>query len=148
MIAVFVSNRLPSPSTQGLSPYQLMFDCSLDYSILKTFGCLCFPVIPKANQLKLDCIATHCCFLGYTTKYKGYLCLNVANSTILISQDVHFDESSFLFKSPTITMPSPPLLPDNDHFLDHDLQSPLPLLSTTSNIALPTHPEQFHSHFL
>jgi hypothetical protein len=43
--AVFLINRLPSPSLDGKTPYEILFSKSPDYSMLRTFRCLCFPYL-------------------------------------------------------------------------------------------------------
>lgn len=45
--ATFVINRTPSNNTQGMSPYELLYNHSLDLNLLKIFGCQCFPIIPR-----------------------------------------------------------------------------------------------------
>lgn len=81
----FKINRLPSPLLHNISPFESLFQCPLDYSILKSYGCNCFPLIPKGNRSKLDPMTTTQCFVGYSTNHKGYLCLQMENDKITTS---------------------------------------------------------------
>lgn len=40
--ATFLINCLPSPVTNNRSPYEMLYDRFLDYSLLKTNGCCCY----------------------------------------------------------------------------------------------------------
>jgi len=51
---VYVINQLPTPTLQGISPFQKLFSKPPDYSFLRVFGSQCFPnLAPYAkNKLK------------------------------------------------------------------------------------------------
>lgn len=57
--AIFLINRLPSVSTQSLSPYEPIHRSKPDYSFLKTFSCLCFPYLRPYNKHKFDFRSKH-----------------------------------------------------------------------------------------
>ncbi|KAI0510738.1 hypothetical protein KFK09_011347 [Dendrobium nobile] len=110
--AVYLINRMPTPTTNHVSTVQLMFQNKPDYSHLRTFGCECFPLLPSHSHTKLQPNSVPCTFLGYADNHKGYRCLNNSNNNIIISRNVKFVETSFPFKlqhppSPTV---SPALL--------------------------------------
>ena len=44
-IAVFLINRIPSQNKKNKSPFQILFHRFPNYTILKTFGCLCYPFL-------------------------------------------------------------------------------------------------------
>jgi hypothetical protein len=50
---------------------------------------------PKASPPR----SCRCVFLGYSSDYKGYRCLDLTTNHLLISRHVVFDESSFPFAS-------------------------------------------------
>ena len=41
--AVYLINRMPTPTLKLLSPYEEIFGALPNYSKLKVFGCLCYP---------------------------------------------------------------------------------------------------------
>lgn len=94
---VFIANRLPTPVLENTSPFQKLFNRSPDYSLLRTYGCLCFPLIPKSTRSKLDMTSRPSCFIGYVREYKGYKCLDLFSGEIVISRNVLFDEDTLPF---------------------------------------------------
>lgn len=93
-IAVYLTNRLPSIDLQGISPMEKLFTMKPDYSILKIFGCLCFPSLRSYNNHKIDPKSTPCLFLGYSNQHKGYKSL-ASSGRLYISRHVLFDEQNF-----------------------------------------------------
>ena len=83
--AVFLINRLPSPSLAGKTPYELLFGKQPDYSMLRTFGCLCFPYLRDYSPNKLSPKSTPCVFLGYSTLHKGFRCLDRKTHRVYVS---------------------------------------------------------------
>ena len=65
LTAIFLINRLPSPILKNESPFSKLFKKSPDYTNLKAFGCLCYPLLrPYANH-KLSFRSKPCIFIGY-----------------------------------------------------------------------------------
>ncbi|KAL3835707.1 hypothetical protein ACJIZ3_010443 [Penstemon smallii] len=93
--AVYLINRLPTPSLLNKSPYETLFQKKPDYLFLKTFGCQCWPNLRPYNKHKMDPRSLPCIFIGYSTSHHGYMCLHVPTSRIYISRDVIFDENLF-----------------------------------------------------
>ncbi|KAI0527296.1 hypothetical protein KFK09_002895 [Dendrobium nobile] len=62
--AVYLINRLPSPTINRKSPIQLMFNKDPDYDNLRTFGCACFPCLPPHTSTKLQPNSVLCVFMG------------------------------------------------------------------------------------
>jgi hypothetical protein len=115
----FVIDRLPSVALSSNTPCQVLFSNSPDYIFFKVLGCACFPYTRPYVSNKFTPGFTPCVFLGYSSVYKGYKCLNLTTNEIYISKHVIFDETSFSFKQAflfffffqltiinTITMPS------------------------------------------
>lgn len=107
--AVYLINRMPSPVTQMISPFQKLFNKTPNYSKLRIFGCRCFPWLkPYANH-KLENRSTPCVFLGYSLSQSAYLCLQRDTGRIYVSRHVQFDENIFPFTQlPSHGSSSPP----------------------------------------
>uniref|UniRef100_A0A1X7TMT1 Integrase catalytic domain-containing protein n=1 Tax=Amphimedon queenslandica TaxID=400682 RepID=A0A1X7TMT1_AMPQE len=82
-IAVYLRNRSPTKSVNGLTPYEA----------LSVFSCMAYAHIPKEERRKLDIIAKRRVLVGYGTTVKGY-CQYCPENRIIYSRDVKFDESS------------------------------------------------------
>ncbi|PKU70959.1 Retrovirus-related Pol polyprotein from transposon TNT 1-94 [Dendrobium catenatum] len=119
LTASYLINRMPSQNTKNKSPYQLLYNKTPDYSILRAYGCECFPWIPPQNRHKLAPRATSCIFLGYSPSYKGYKCLHPTNNKITISRHVTFHENVFPFTqiSQTHHITAPHTIPNNPYLL-------------------------------
>ncbi|PKU87515.1 Retrovirus-related Pol polyprotein from transposon TNT 1-94 [Dendrobium catenatum] len=103
LTAAYLINRLPTSNTNYVSPLWRMFNSEPDYTRLHTFGCECFPLLPKHLRHKLQPNAVSCVFLGYASDQKGYKCLDRKTNKIIISRHVTFNEHSFPFLA---TIPS------------------------------------------
>lgn len=51
--SVFLMNRLPTHSLLGATPLEKLFEQKPDYTLLKVFGCSCFPNTRHTNKQKL-----------------------------------------------------------------------------------------------
>lgn len=60
--ALYTINWLLLPSDKSRSPYELLFNKLPDYSYLRGFGTLCYPLLPKVGRDKF--------FLGYALMQK------------------------------------------------------------------------------
>lgn len=96
--AVYLINRLPSPTTNHQSPFQVLHHTSPDYNFLHSFGCACFPLLTPYNKHKLQFKSSKCVFLGYSTVHKGYKCLS-QTGRLYISDSVIFNEQEFPYVS-------------------------------------------------
>ncbi|GMI65053.1 hypothetical protein HRI_000174600 [Hibiscus trionum] len=108
--AIFLINRLPSSALSGISPYQALFLQKPDYTFLRIFGCVCYPLLRPYNNHKFQFRSSPCTFLGYSPAHKGYKCVDV-NGRIYISRHVKFDESVFPFSSDCSSSASKNVLP-------------------------------------
>jgi hypothetical protein len=106
MTAVFLINRLPSPVLKNESPFSKLFKKSPDYTILKTFGCLCYPLLrPYANH-KLSFRSKPCIFIGYGGNQRGYRCLDPQTHKVYLSRHVVFNETQFPAKDMSLSQGS------------------------------------------
>lgn len=76
----------------------MLFHKIPDYTVMRVFGCSCYPYLRPYNHHKLAFRTDRCTFLGYSSLHKGYHCLH-PSSKVYISNHVVFDESSFPFGS-------------------------------------------------
>ena len=95
LCATYLINRMPLKPINFQTPYQLLFQHTPDFSILKTFGCLCYMTTQKQNRTKFDPRAIPCVFLGYAIGQKGYKVLDLQSHKIYVSRDVIFHELHF-----------------------------------------------------
>jgi len=96
--ATFISNHLPTPLSDGHSPYKKLFHKILDYSFLRMFECKCFPTILSTQQ-KLEPRSKQCVFIGYASNYKVYRCLDPITGRVYISRHVLFHEDVFPYRT-------------------------------------------------
>ncbi|KAJ1701542.1 hypothetical protein LUZ63_001321 [Rhynchospora breviuscula] len=97
--AVFVINRLPNSITGLISPFECLFKQQPQYSFLHVLGCSCYPWLRPYAQHKLEHRSEMCVFLGYSTVYKGYYCLEMKSGRVYVTRHVKFDETHLPFKS-------------------------------------------------
>jgi hypothetical protein len=76
LTSIYLINRLPSPVLQQESPFSKLFHHPPDYSTLRTFGCLCYPLLRPYATHKLSFRSKPCIFIGYGSNQKGYRCLD------------------------------------------------------------------------
>ena len=69
----------------------------LKYDFLKTFGCVCYPLLCPYNKHKLEYRSAECIFIGYSSDHKGFLCLHKLTSWVYVTRHAVFNESHFLF---------------------------------------------------
>jgi hypothetical protein len=103
LTATFLINRLPTPVLNNESPFSKLFGKQPDYTFLKSFGCLCYPLLRPYAAHKLSFRSKPCIFLGYVANHYGYRCLEPHSSRIYISRHVVFDE--FKFPAKGISLP-------------------------------------------
>ena len=95
---VYLINRLPTQLLGNKSPYQLVYHQVPQYSLLKNFGCTCYPCLRPYTTSNLDSRSERCIFLGYSAFHSGYRCLSLASGKLYISRDVVFIENAYPFK--------------------------------------------------
>lgn len=100
---------MPTTVFHNKSPFKLLFGKVPVITHLRIFGCACFPLLKSFNITKVQAKTTKCVFLGYTSKYKGYICSHVSKKRIFISRHVIFYELSFHIQT-YIKIPKKPIL--------------------------------------
>jgi hypothetical protein len=104
LTAMYLINHLPTRVLDNLSPMEQLFKSPQNYSMLKTFGCACWPHLGPYNKHKLEFCSKPCIFLGYSSLHKGYKCLDMETRRVYISHDVIFHKAilNFLILHPTL----------------------------------------------
>ena len=90
--AVYTINRHPTPTLQNKSPYEVLYNISPAYELLRVWGCACFVQLQPHERTKLEPRSCLCCFLGYGIEHKGYRCWDPISKRLRISRHVTFWE--------------------------------------------------------
>ncbi|GJR82489.1 ribonuclease H-like domain-containing protein [Tanacetum coccineum] len=142
-MAVYLLNILPSRAINNEIPFTRLFGAQPDYSVLRVFGCLCYPHIDTNH--KLGPRATPSIFLGHAANHFGYRCLDLNTNKIIISRHVTFDETVFPFPSTkSTTTPSYDFLDDSTDLISTIIRTapitPVPAPVHTPLVDVPTPP--------
>lgn len=158
LTAVFLINRTPSKLLKNKTPYELLTGMSLDYTHLKTFGCLCHGSISPKQRHKFHPRSRACIFLGYPSGYKGYKLMDLESNKIFISQNVVFHEDLFPLKteSPfqvpewlTPKTSEPPVIHSHpSHSSSPSIPIPPSEISKSLVKKVPSHLEDYHCYAL
>lgn len=114
-------NRFPLNHLKNKCPYELLYDKKPNYDQLRSFGCLCYPTLPKPLRDKLQPRTTPHIFVGYPFGTKGYKVMSLATKRIHVSRDVIFHEHIFPFHLPSEKCTFPSVLksiPSTIDFID------------------------------
>jgi hypothetical protein len=85
LTATYLINRMPTHVIDNTSPLERLFHTPPNYSMLRVFGCACWPHLWPYNKHKLSFRSKECVFLGYSSLHKGCKCLDPDSSCIYIS---------------------------------------------------------------
>ena len=104
---VHVKNRSPHKALYRLTPRHVWDTDSddhqvvaqknyrLDLSYLRVFGCIAYPLVPKAKRKNLDDKAVKRLFIGYDTNSRSYRFLNMSTHQEEVNASASFDENRF-----------------------------------------------------
>lgn len=93
--AVYLINRLPTPTLNNQSPFFKLFNSTPNYKKLRSFGCLCYPWLRPYNSHKLQPKSIPCIFVDYSPSQSAYYCLDPLTLKIYTSRHVRFFEHEF-----------------------------------------------------
>ena len=93
--AVYLRNRSPTTTLNGITPFEALFNRKPDVSHLRVFGCLAFAHIPKEQRKKFEEKSRKCIFVGYPDGTKGYKLYDLKSRRFIRSRDVIFAEKEF-----------------------------------------------------
>ncbi|KAM1354495.1 hypothetical protein PS2_028626 [Malus domestica] len=105
--SVYLINRMPTQTLHHKSPFEVLFGYVPEVNHLRIFGCSCYPLLRPFNSTKLQPRTSKCVFLGYASKYKGFICYDVSRKKVFISRHVLFDEKDFPYSSLAAPHPLP-----------------------------------------
>jgi len=94
---IYTINNFAIPVLANRTPFEVLFNRTPDYSFLKPFGYACFPNFMTSSANKLHPRSVQCVFLGYTTNYKGYHCLDPVSGKVYVNRHVRFYENQYPF---------------------------------------------------
>jgi hypothetical protein len=99
---------MPSRAIQYDTPLHKLLEKTHDYTMLRVFGCDCWPNMRPYNQRNLNFRTKRCTFIGYSSAHKGYKYLDHTTGRLYISRVVMFDESIFPFAEQALKNPKDP----------------------------------------
>ncbi|KAM2011562.1 hypothetical protein ACFX1T_023520 [Malus domestica] len=151
---------MPSSTLDNKSPFELLFHDIPDIQHLRVFGCSCYPLLRPYNSTKLQPRTTKCVFLGYASKFKGYISFEVAKKRVYISRHVIFYEFEFPYSnlvsfdqpviSPVLTSHGSHtvLVPNNDNVMVVPSVSSPSLMQSSSSQFAPNNSLDIRSHLI
>ncbi|BFG24560.1 hypothetical protein CerSpe_108340 [Prunus speciosa] len=92
--ASYLVNRSPSKYLDFNCAEEVWSNKSIEYSILKVFGCSAYALIPSDERTKLKPKSLECIFLGFESGVKGFKLWDPVNRKKILSRDVVFDEKT------------------------------------------------------
>ena len=91
----FVKNRILHYRL-GKSPYEAFWDKKPSVDWLRTYGCKCWALVPKATRKKGEYKSIEGVFVGYFDDSKAYKVWIPRTHTLMKARDVIFDESNHI----------------------------------------------------
>nr|AAU90089.1 putative polyprotein [Oryza sativa Japonica Group] len=102
--AVYLLNRSPTKSLDGVTPYEAWHGRRPSVEHLKVFGCVGYVKTVKPNLRKLDDRGTRMVFIGYEQGSKAYRMYDPVSRRFYVSRDVVFDEAAMWpWRDPEVT---------------------------------------------
>ena len=93
--AAYIINRLPTPLLGGKSPFELLYGSPPNYENFHPFGCHVYPCLRDYMPTKFSPCSIPCIFMGYSSSYKGFYCLDLTTSRLYITRQTQFDDNYF-----------------------------------------------------
>lgn len=115
-MAIYIINILSSSVLKWKTSYEVLHKKQPDYSVLKTFGCLCCTTNTHPQKTKFKAQALKSIFLGYEIGFKAYKLHDISNKKLFMLRDVIFHEHVYPYQSQP---------PQTDH---HNTLLPIPNL--------------------
>jgi hypothetical protein len=90
--AVYLLNRAPSRSLNGVTPYEAWHGRKPNVQHLRTFGCVAHAKKLGPGLHKLADCSTPCIFVGYEEGSKAYRVYDPVGKRLIVTRDVAFEE--------------------------------------------------------
>jgi hypothetical protein len=84
LTVTYLINRTPSKVIHFQTPLEQLYQIKPNYSLLRLFGCACWPNLRPYNQRKLEFRSKECVLLSYKNMHKGFKCLDVSTGHIYL----------------------------------------------------------------
>ena len=93
--AAYIINHLPTPLLGGKSPFELLYGSPPNYENFHPFGCRVYPCLRDYMPTKFSPHSIPCIFMGYSSSYKGFRCLDLTTFRLYITRHTQFDDNYF-----------------------------------------------------
>ena len=95
MTACYLLNRKANRHCEGVSPYQKLFNIVPEVSHLRTFGAVCYDLIPKQfrDPHRHKATADVGIMVGYSRQSAAYLLYKPKTQRVYVRHDCWFDEN-------------------------------------------------------
>lgn len=67
--ATYLINRLSTPTLKDKTPVRVLYSNKLNYSLIRIFGCECYPFLKPYNNHKFDFHTLKCVHLGFSNMH-------------------------------------------------------------------------------
>ncbi|KAM1079132.1 hypothetical protein ACFX2B_013731 [Malus domestica] len=131
---IYLINRMPTPILHNQSPFEALYGVVPMIHHLRTFGCACYPFLRPYNATKLQAKTTKCVFLGYASKFKGFICFAVSTHKFFVSRHVVFSEHEFPYND-LLSRATTPQSTTSVHITD---LSSLPVVPSQPIVTIPS----------
>ncbi|KAL0297760.1 UNVERIFIED_CONTAM: hypothetical protein Sradi_6828100 [Sesamum radiatum] len=142
LTATYIINRLPTSVLRWKTPYEVLYNRSVDYSMVRTFGCLAFATNVLPQKSKFTKRAYRCIFVGYAFGQKGYKLFDLDDKVLFVSRDVVFHEGIFPYKNTPDSrneFPFPVAVRDEDSTSNQTTSAPIHDSAPINSVDSPHH---------
>ena len=92
--AVYLLNRCPTKSVEGMTPFQAWHGKKPAVHHLRIFGCIAHVRNTSPHLKKLEDRSRKMIFIGYEARSKAYRAYDPTTNRVLVSRDIVFDEAA------------------------------------------------------
>lgn len=101
LYAAHVRNRIPTTTLpRNMTPYERFYGAKPDLSLLRVFGCLCFPIIPKELRKKGDMMRYPAIFIGFREGTLGWVVISLDGKKTTTRDAIFYENVPGRLRSP------------------------------------------------